>query len=368
MKENIYDKLVEHYKSGKYGITIQGLEAEETETFKEALKKFFTLDEAELAVKLEFSPETIADLCKRTGEDEKEVYPLLKSMSEKACVMEGETQGENTYELMEWVMMMENFVRRTDTSDPFVEKMVFWWEDIKLKDSGFEYKPSPMRALPVGVEIEKVGGVLPYENITQVIRKQDYIAVAECYCRKPKRLIGEEACDHPLEVCFVFGPYAKYLVNYGYGKKISQEETLSIINDCEERGLVHCADNIKDITWFCNCCGCCCAPLSSNVKLGRTDFTSSDFIVSFNSEKCTEAGICGICVDRCQLNAITIEKEGDLPIIEYEKCIGCGSCNFKCPGDALRLKRRDPSTVPPDSVSELNEKIIQNITEQLSNT
>ena len=132
MKEGIYDRLVDHYKSGKYGLTIQGLETEETETFKEALKKFFTLDEAELAVKLEFTPETIADLCKRTGEDEKEIYPLLKSMSEKACVMEVEAKGENTYELMEWVMMMENFVRRTDTSDPFVEKMVFWYRFLKM--------------------------------------------------------------------------------------------------------------------------------------------------------------------------------------------------------------------------------------------
>jgi electron transport complex protein RnfB len=368
VKEDIYDKLIDHYKSGKYGLMIQGIEPEETETFKEALKKFFTLDEVELAVKLEFTPETIADLCKRTGEDEKDIYPLLKSMSEKACVMEGEAKGENTYELMEWITMMENFVRRTDTSDPFVEKMVFWWEGIKLKDGGFELKPTPIRTLPVAVEIEKIGGILPYENVTQVIKKQDYIAVAECYCRKPKRLIGEEACDHPLEVCLVFGPYAKYLVNYGYGKNISQEETLSLINDCEERGLVHVSDNIKDVTWLCNCCGCCCAPLSSNVKLGRTDFTSSDFIVSFDPEKCSEAGICGTCVDRCMLKAITIEKEGDLPIIDYEKCIGCGSCTFKCPGDALPLKRRDPSTVPPDNLSELNEKIIQHITDQLSTT
>ena len=50
MKEDIYDKLIDHYKSGKYGLTIQGLEPEETETFKEALKKFITLAEVEMAV------------------------------------------------------------------------------------------------------------------------------------------------------------------------------------------------------------------------------------------------------------------------------------------------------------------------------
>jgi MinD superfamily P-loop ATPase len=102
------------------------------------------------------------------------------------------------------------------------------------------------------------------------------------------------------------------------------------------------------------------------VKLGRTDTTSSDFIVSFDPERCSEAGICGTCVDRCQLKAISIQKEGDLPIIDYEKCIGCGSCNYKCPGDALPLKRRAPSTVPAESVTELYGKIIQHIIEQLS--
>ena len=366
MKEDIYDKLVEHYKNGVYGPQLQFIEPEAIETFREALEKFFTPDEAKLAVKLQFTPETLTDLCKRINEPEEEIYPLLKSMAEKATVQEDEVEGRKTYQFAEWVMMMENFMRRTDKPDPFVKKMVLWWEDTKLVDVDFEFKPSGLRTLPVAVEVEKVGGILPYENITQVIRKQDYIAVAECYCRKGKRLIGKEECDHPLDVCLVFGSYARYLVNYGFGKKLSQEETLDLIKDCEDRGLVHNADNIKDITWLCNCCGCCCSPLSSHVKLGRTDMTSSDFIVSFDSEKCTEAGICGTCVDRCQVNAITIEKEGDLPIIEYEKCIGCGSCNFTCPGDALTLKRRAPSTAPSDSMSELHDKIMQNITEQMS--
>jgi Na+-translocating ferredoxin:NAD+ oxidoreductase subunit B len=365
VKKDIYDKLVEHYKGGMYGITIQVLGTEAIETFKEALKKFFTLDEAELGLKLKFEPETIADLCKRTGEDEKEIYPLLKSMSEKATVCEAEAPGENLYVLLEWVPMMENFIRRTDKSDPFVEKLILWWEDIKLKAVSGKIQPPLFRSVPVGVEIEKDGGVLPYDDITQLIKKQDYIAVAECYCRKPKRLLGEEVCDHPLEVCFLFGPYAQYLVNYGYGREISHEESLSLLKDCEDRGLVHVMDNTKEITFLCNCCGCCCATFSSNVKMGRPCTVSSSFIVSFDPEKCAETGTCGTCVDRCELKAITIKKEGDLPIIEYEKCVGCGSCAHTCPGDALQLKTKDPAVVPPDDDIELYERR-QNSIEQLS--
>ena len=365
MKEDIYVMLVDKYKSGIYGLTLHGLDPEAIETFKEALKIFFTQDEAELAIQLQLKPETIANLCKRIDKAEHEIYPLLKSMAQNACVWEGEVQGQKTYQLFEWISMMENFMRRTDKVDPFVEKMIKWWEDFKLMDDGFEIKPTPLRTLPVGVEIEKISGILPYESITQVIRKQDYIAVAECYCRKPKRLMGEESCAHPLDVCLIFGSYARHLVNYGYGKRLSQEETLALIKDCEERGLVHMSDNIKDITWLCNCCGCCCISLSSHVKLGRTDTTSSDFIISFDSDRCTEGGICGNCVDRCQLKAIVIEKEGDMPIIDYDKCIGCGSCSYKCPGDALSLKRRERSTAPYEDVSKLYEDITQNIIKQI---
>ena len=365
MKKDIYDMLVHKYKSGIYGLTLYGLDPEAIATFKEALKIFFTQDEAELAIQLQLTPETIANLCKRIGKAEQEIYPLLKSMAKNACVWEGEAQGQKTYQLFEWISMMENFMRRTDKVDPFVEKMINWWEDIKLTDAGFEIKPTPLRTLPVGVEIEKVGGILPYESIPQVIKKQDFIAVAECYCRKPKRLIGQESCAHPLDVCLIFGSYARHLVNYGYGKRLSIEETLDLIKDCEERGLVHTADNIKDITWLCNCCGCCCASLSSHVKVGRTDTTSSDFIVSFDSERCTEAGICGICVDRCQLKAIAIGKEGDIPVIDYDKCVGCGSCSYKCPAGALSLKRRERSIVPYEDVKRLYEDITQNIIKQI---
>lgn len=365
MKKDIYDRLLDRYKSGIYGLPLRGLDSEAKKTFKEALRIFFTRDEAALAIQLQLKPETIDDLCRRIGKAENEIYPLLKSMAKNSCVWEGEVQGKKTYQLFEWISMMENFMRRTDKVDPFVETMIKWWEDIKRMDEGFEIKPTPLRTLPVGVEIEKIGGVLPYESVTQVITKQDYIAVAECYCRKPKRLLGEHACPHPLDVCLVFGSYARHLVNYGYGKKLSTEETLALIKDCEERGLVHMADNIKDITWLCNCCGCCCISLSSHVNLGRRDTTSSDFMISFDAERCINPGICGNCVERCQVKAITIEREGEVPILDYDKCIGCGSCSYTCPAGALTLKRRERSTVPYDEVRKLYEDITQNIIKQI---
>lgn len=365
MKKDLYNRLVDKYKGGIYGLPLRGLGPEAIATYKNALTRIFTEDEATLAVQLQLKPETIGDLCKRIGKAEDEIYPLLRSMAEKACVWEGEEQGGKTYQLFEWVSMMENYMRRTDTVDPFAEEMIAWWEDLKLMDDGLALKPPPMRTLPVGVAIEKIGDVLPYENVRHVIGKQDYIAVAECYCRKPKRLIGRESCSHPLDVCLIFGSYARHLVRYGYGKRLTTEETLALLADCEERGLVHMSDNIQDITWLCNCCGCCCISLSSHVKLGRTDTTTSGFIVAFDADRCAEAGICGICADRCQLGAISIAKRGEVPVFDYNKCIGCGSCSYKCPAGALTLQRRVRPTVPYTDVGRLYKDITRNIVKQI---
>jgi len=359
MKQDTYAKLLDVYK-------LQPIMLGGEEVFEEALREFFTPEEAELAVQLTAAPERITDLCQRIGRREEEVSALLESMARKGYVQAGEVEGQKTYHLLMWVNMMENFFRRTDKTDPFVEKMVKWWEDFKLKTDIPELKPSPFRTIPVEAEIEKAGDVLPYESVTEVIKEKDYIAVADCYCRKPRLLTGQW-CGNPIEVCLAFGDYARYLVKYGYGRRITQEETLALLRDCEDRGLVHSCDNILDIGWLCNCCGCCCAVLVGHVHLNRTDrTTSSSYIVSFDPERCSEAGICGICVDRCQVRAIAIEKEGELPTIDYEKCIGCGSCSLKCPGEALSMKRREQPMVPAEDLDKLYAAIYQHIGEQLS--
>lgn len=39
-------------------------------------------------------------------------------------------------------------------------------------------------------------------------------------------------------------------------------------------------------------------------------------------------------------------REGRIAL-DPDRCIGCGLCVSTCPGEALRLVRRPPETVPP---------------------
>ena len=42
---------------------------------------------------------------------------------------------------------------------------------------------------------------------------------------------------------------------------------------------------------------------------------------------------CGVCVKQCEAEAIKLEN--NLPVIDYEKCTGCGKCAAKCPSHVI---------------------------------
>ena len=52
---------------------------------------------------------------------------------------------------------------------------------------------------------------------------------------------------------------------------------------------------------------------------------------------------CGICVEKCPVNAITMEDEKAK--IDMEKCIHCGTCHSVCPEEAVR---HDGEKIPDD--------------------
>lgn len=53
--------------------------------------------------------------------------------------------------------------------------------------------------------------------------------------------------------------------------------------------------------------------------------------------ECVQEIPCNPCVDSCPVNAISMKDINALPIADYDKCIGCGSCIGVCPGLAIFL-------------------------------
>jgi Fe-S-cluster-containing hydrogenase component 2 len=52
--------------------------------------------------------------------------------------------------------------------------------------------------------------------------------------------------------------------------------------------------------------------------------------------ECFQEIPCDPCVDACKFGAITMEGDiNDLPIVDSDKCNGCGICIARCPGLAI---------------------------------
>ena len=62
--------------------------------------------------------------------------------------------------------------------------------------------------------------VLPIDVVTEMIKDQELIVLAECYCRKATKILGK-GCDHPLETCFYFNELAELELNVGGVRQVN---------------------------------------------------------------------------------------------------------------------------------------------------
>ena len=184
------------------------------------------------------------------------------------------------------------------------------------------------KVYPMFKAIETSSDILPDEDVRRMVQQTELIAVAPCPCR-----IRGRQCDAPLDTCLQFNKAAEFTLRRGIGREISVEETIEILDDAEEYGLIHTAPNIPVL---CNCCSCCCnivRPLDKHGKL-QQGLRKNSYRSVVSPQLCTG---CRLCVDRCFFGAI--EMKDDTVTVDTEKCFGCGSCVVSCPAEgALRLE------------------------------
>jgi NAD-dependent dihydropyrimidine dehydrogenase PreA subunit len=202
-----------------------------------------------------------------------------------------------------------------------------------------------MRTIPINQSIDSKLKVLPYEKVEELVNAHTKFTVSTCICRSKEKKQGR-GCDAPMESCIGFGDFADFYIRTGRGRAIDKSEVKKLLEEANKANLVLNPTNSKFVSAICCCCGDCCGILRGlQYHQKPSEAVASSFIIEHDSETCIG---CGVCIDRCQMQAIT----SDDPIVNVntDRCIGCGLCVSTCPVNALSLKRK-----PEDTLKEIPE-------------
>ncbi len=333
---DIYKKLAEHLDNlpGGYPSTESGVELR-------ILHRLFTEDEAAIALRLTLKPESIASIVERTEFSSEVLTESLEEMAQKGLIFRSYKNEVVMYSAAMFVVGIWEY--HLNDLDPELVKDVNEYLPHIMNEVWTKTNTKQMRVVPVSKSIVQDVEIASYEDAEALIRAQSKITVQPCICRKEHEVIGEP-CKYPLEVCFAFGAAAYYYEENKLGRAIEVEEALEILETGREAGLVVQPGNAQKSANICMCCGCCCQILKNMKKLGKpAEEVHSNYYAVINETECVA---CGLCEERCHMDAITLD---DTAVVNLDRCIGCGVCIPVCDADAIKLLAKESSDryIPP---------------------
>ena len=109
------------------------------------------------------------------------------------------------------------------------------------KVSTFTVQPEG-RNISLNQPLESRQEVLTLGSVYNILeRNKDEIAIANCFCRRYKKMSKGELCDLdiPQESCVALGAIAKQLVENGTARPMSFEEAVRKMAEFEDNGCIH---------------------------------------------------------------------------------------------------------------------------------
>ena len=335
MTMTIYHELAKHLDRlpGGFPATPDGVELR-------ILRRLFSEDEARLACLLTLIPETAPVIAHRCGRPADVTEKMLAAMWQKGLILKDQPHGEQPrYMASQFVVGIWEF--QVNRLTPGLVADMEAYMPALFQANAWRSAPQ-MRTIPVNRGIDPKLPVLPHEEAARLIAAKDRFVVAPCICRQERQMVGQ-GCDRPLETCISFGGAGSYFVQAGIGRQVDRRTVLDILEKADRAGLVIQPSNSRDPAWICCCCGCCCGVLRTIKTYPQpAELVASPFTVQLDTAACKG---CGICVGRCQMDALTLE-DGRIRL-DPRRCIGCGLCVSTCPAGALRLVRKPREKQPP---------------------
>lgn len=335
------------------------LGAPPSKTLYQILSLLFTPKEAELVSSLPIKPFSVEVAAQNWKMTTVQAQNILDSLCSKALLMDIEMDGKSTYALpppmagfFEFSLMRTGgHVDQKLISELFHQYLNVEEDFIKALFRG-ETKPGRTFVNENALSSSNALHVLDYERASEVIQTSAYMGVGMCYCRHKKQHLGE-ACDAPMEICMTFGTTAHSLSKHGYSRLIDKNEGMDLLQIAREHNLVQFGENAQnDVSFICNCCGCCCEALTSARRFAFLNpVETTNFLPVVDELICNG---CTKCTQACSVEAITMVSANDpqkpkklKATVDEERCLGCGVCVTTCKSNALSLKSLGKRVITP---------------------
>lgn len=304
------------------------------------LRKIFSSEEAQLAGYLTGTSETVDALAAKAGLPVEDLEERLNTMLSKGIIWGSDRDGIRKFRLAPFIVGI--YESQWESMDHEFSHLVEQYWNEGGTEGIMRYEPALHRVVPAQRAIKKEI-VLPYDDVKQLIWQAKSFELRDCICRKQLDLVGNRQCEFPVRACLNFSVKERPTGTHD----ITQEEALQILDEVEEIGLVHTVSNIAaGVHYVCNCCGCCCAILRGITQFGiENSVAKANYYAVVEAEECNG---CGICEERCQVRACSLE--GDVLVVDLTKCIGCGLCVTGCPIEAVKLELKPDAEIitPPE--------------------
>jgi NAD-dependent dihydropyrimidine dehydrogenase PreA subunit len=311
------------------------------------LKYFFTPLQAKIALCLTLRSIPVSKIRKRLKEkfnvelSQDDLSAILDEMFMKGVISRSGSAGPSRYSIaMLAIGMVEYHV--DDLTYELVE-MIHKYFDEAFGAEFFRSSLPQLRTSPHMKAIVPEYIVDTYDNMRHFITNtKETIHVANCVCKQGEAIMGKPCRQTDnIEVCLLIGSTSYVARNRA--RQISKDECLKILDLAHEKGMVLQPGNSRKPNCICICCGCCCGVLTTAKKQPHpARFFVSNYYARINADLCKG---CGICVQRCQMDAIISDNKNFR--VDLDRCIGCGLCVTKCKPEAMKLIKKDKVTVPP---------------------
>jgi NADPH-dependent glutamate synthase beta subunit-like oxidoreductase/NAD-dependent dihydropyrimidine dehydrogenase PreA subunit len=256
---------------------------------------------------------TVAQIAKRCGKPLELTKKLAYDLAQVGACIFHEEGGEDVFELTVFVPgVMEKTVENKELCEKFPAIPRAFEEYARLRGAmlspNMPVGSGPMRVIPIQSAIDGDTHCVGFEEISAILNGATRFAVADCTCRRSRRLLGQ-GCGHlEQDMCIQLDTGAEYYIRTGRAREITREEAFEVIRKAEENGLMHSIPNIDSgVTHaICNCCACSCYSMRNALLFNSPDMIRSNYVSEADAEKCVA---CGQCVENCPTNALKLGQK-----------------------------------------------------------